>query len=194
MDKITDRKPSILNQVIRGVLIASAIGASSLMILSFLVRPPSGHGAVTTLTDIHALARAIEGFENEYEKLPDISLSDFEMQGPEAVNLITILLGKEEGGLSNMQNPRQIAFLAGRMTKHRKQGGIIFRSAYEVDGIYDSWGNPLRLVLREPGQTKTTFSLGGKIVTVDKPAAVLSRGPDMKWGTEDDLKSWEYQK
>ena len=188
MKEDASNKPSILRQVVRGVLIASAIGASAVLILSFLAEcRPNKHVTNPTLTDIQALARAVEGFENQYDKLPDVSLLDFEMEGSEAVKLITVLLGKEEEGQGNIQNPRQIAFLTGRMTKHRKQGGIIFRSDYEADGIYDSWGNPLRIILRSPGQSTLVVPHLGKQVTTSKPAVVLSRGPDQKWGTEDDI-------
>ena len=186
MKEGTRTKRSILSQVIRGLFIASVIGVSALVALSSLV-PRANPPAVQTLTCIQALAGAVQGFEDVYEKLPNVPLLDFEMEGPEAVKLITVLLGKEEGGQSNMQNPRQISFLTGRMTKHRKQGGIVSFSSYEVGGIYDSWGNPLRVIFRPPGQSTITVSHLGKQVTTSKPAIVLSRGPDQKWGTEDDL-------
>jgi hypothetical protein len=111
---------------------------------------------------------------------------DFETEGREAVRFITILQGKEDGG-PDMQNPRQIAFLAARNTKNRKQGGLLYSSANEVVGMYDAWGNPLRVILRPPGQSTTTVSYLGKQVTTSKPVVVLSKGPDQKWGTEDDL-------
>jgi len=186
MNKSTSNGRSIPKKVIVGVLIASVIAISAIVILPSLL-PRANPPAITTLIDLQALARAVEGFESEYEKLPNVSLLDFETEGPEAAKLITVLLGKEEGGQSNMQNPRQIAFLVGRMTKHRKQGGIVSSSTYEVGGIYDSWSNPLRVALRPPGQSTITVSYLGKQVTTSKPAVVLSRGPDQKWGTEDDL-------
>jgi len=186
MNEGTSNKPSILKQVARGVLIATVIAVSALVVLSSLV-PRANPPAVQTLTCIQALAGAVQGFEDVYEKLPNVSMLDFETEGLEAVKLITVLLGKEEEGQGNIQNPRQIAFLTGRMTKHRKQGGIIFRSDYEADGIYDSWGNPLRIILRSPGQSTLVVPHLGKQVTTSKPAVVLSRGPDQKWGTEDDI-------
>ena len=186
MNEDTSNKPSALKQVIFGVVVAFAIAASAIVFLSSRI-PRANPPELQTLTCLQALAQSIEGFENEYKKLPDVSLLDFETEGREAVKLITILLGREQGTQIDKQNPRQIAFLATRLTKNRRRGGLVYSSTNEIEGIYDAWGEPLRIILRPPGQSTLTVPHLGKQVTTSKPAVVLSRGPDQKWETEDDI-------
>ncbi len=148
-----------------------------------------GHGNARTLNVVNALAQSIESFESEYARLPDVNALDFETESPQAVQLITIVLGIEDSGAA-MQNPRQIPFLNAPRAKAKNRLGFYFSRENEVVGIYDSWGNPLRVILRDPGQSATRVTRRGKHFTVSKPAVVLSRGPDGKWDTKDDLHSW----
>lgn len=138
---------------------------------------------------IKGLAQSLGRYESEYDKLPDSPALDFETEGPEVAQLITVLLGKEETGPS-MQNPRQIPFLNIRISKHKNYGGLVYSDENKVLGIYDAWGNPLRVTLRPPGKTATTLIYCGERIASYEPAVVFSRGPDQKWGTEDDLTSW----
>ena len=144
-------------------------------------RPPA------TPAHLNWLANSIRSFEVEYGKPPDVQNLDFETEGPQAVKFLTILLGKEDTG-PEMQNPRQVAFLTARNTKNRKMGGLVYNSPEnKIQGMYDAWGNPLRVILRPPGKVATTISYRGKQLASYQPAVVLSRGPDQQWGTEDDL-------
>ena len=177
---------SILTQVLRGILIALAIGFLAMVVISFLTGPRPGPG--TTVDDINALAQAIEGFENVYERLPSVPSLDFETEGPQAAELITVLRGKEVTS-HEMQNPRQLVLLNIRISKNKRQGGLVFSSENKAEGIYDAWGNPLRVIMRSPGQSTMTVPHAGKQVTTSKPAVVLSRGRDGKWDTKDDLMS-----
>jgi hypothetical protein len=178
----------ILTQVLRGILIGLALGILVMMVLSILASPRPNHGASRTLNDVNDLARSLKYYEEEYGKLPSVPSMDFETEGPQAVELITLLLGKENPD-HEMQNPRQIAFLTMRVIKNRKQGGLVISPKNEIVGVFDVWGNPLRVILRPPGKTATTISYRGKEVASSEPAVVLSRGADGKWGTEDDLMS-----
>ncbi|MEK7953058.1 hypothetical protein [Luteolibacter soli] len=184
MKEGTNNGCSIQKQAIVSVLIVCVIAVSAIVFVASRIPRID-----PTLTDLPVLAQAIERFESEYGRLPKASALDFEMEGPEAVKLITVLLGKEQGAQSDMQNPRQIVFLTGRNTKHKEQGGIVYSSGNKAEGIYDAWGNPVRVILRPPGKTAITLSFRGKQVDFDRSAIALSRGPDQKWGTEDDLMS-----
>ncbi|HEY1123239.1 MAG TPA: hypothetical protein VGE67_16620 [Haloferula sp.] len=186
MNQATNNGRNVLKQVIFGIVVTFAIAASAIVFLSLRL-PRANPPELQTLTCLEALAQSVQEFENEYKKLPDVSLLDFETEGQEAVKLLTILLGKEQGTQISKQNPRQIAFLATRLTKNRRQGGLVYSSANQIEGIYDAWGNPLRLILHPPGQSTLTVPHLGKQMTTSKPAVVLSRGPDLKWGTEDDI-------
>ena len=138
-----------------------------------------------TMNSLTDLAGSIAKYADEYGKLPNAPSSDFETEGPEAAGLITVLRGKEE--IQQMQNPRQIAFLTMRTSKHKKLGGLVMTSDNKVAGAYDNWGNPLRVILRPPDKAVHFISYRGKQVANDQPAVVLSRGADQKWGTKDDL-------
>lgn len=183
----------ILSQVLRGIIIAFAIMALFLMVMSVLSLVSDNHNRdprinARTLVSITNLARSIEFFESEYGKLPSAPELDFETEGPQAAKWLTVLLGKEDPE-QEMQNPRQIVFLTMRVTKNRKHGDLVISPKNEVVGVYDAWGNPLRVILRPPGKTVNPISYRGKRVTNDQPAVVLSRGKDGKWDTEDDLMS-----
>jgi hypothetical protein len=177
----------ILRQVLRGILIAVLIGTVAIVVL-FIGRPLHGdrHGAALTLNDINELTQSIEAFESEYGKLPDTASLDFELEGPQAAGFITVLLGKE-APQSNIQNRRQITFLALRISRNKRHGGLVFSSDNKPEGIYDRWGNPLRVILRSPGETTLTVPHAGKQVTTSKPFVVLSKGADGKWDTKDDV-------
>jgi hypothetical protein len=154
----------------------------------FPPRPPHVCGIPRTPADLDRLAESIEHYAEEYGKLPNVPSLDFETEGPQAVELITVLLGKEEAR-HEMQNPRQIVFLTMRTSKNKKHGGLVITPDNKVVGAYDSWGNPLRVILRPPGKTVNIISYRGERIANNEPAVVLSRGEDGKWDTEDDLMS-----
>jgi hypothetical protein len=176
-------------QVLRRCLIAFAIAFLALIVPSLLSKPrPNPYRTRGTLSSLNAFAQAVEYFEEKYGKLPEIPTLDFETEGPQAAAWITVLLGKEEIS-PEMQNPRLLVFLTMKISENRRQGGLVMSTDNRVVGAYDYWGNPLRVILRPPGQSTFVVSHLGKQVTISKSAAVLSRGPDQKWGTEDDLMS-----
>jgi len=176
----------ILTQVLRGILIAVLIGMAAMLVPSLITPRHHDHRPVRTLNDLNGLANSIANYTGEYARLPTAPSLDFETEGTGAVDLITVLLGKEESG-PNMENPHQILFLNVSINKNKKQGGLVHSADRRVVGIYDAWGNPLRVILRPPGQAMLTVPHAGKQVTTSKPAVVLSRGRDGTWGTKDDL-------
>jgi len=170
--------------VFGGAVIVTTLFGLGIVVLK-LIQPLHGCGIQRTPDDLNRFAESIAHYHDEYGKLPKAPSSDFETEGPEAAELITVLRGEEE--IQQMQNPRQIAFLTMRISKHKKQGGLVLSSDNKAVGIYDAWGNPLRVILRPPDKTVHLISYRGKQVTNSQPAVVLSRGADQKWGTKDDL-------
>lgn len=65
-------------------------------VLLFQSRLPNVCGAPRTTGDLDRLAESFERYEEEYGKLPNAPSMDFETEGPQAVELITVLLGKED--------------------------------------------------------------------------------------------------
>ncbi|WP_264500181.1 hypothetical protein [Luteolibacter flavescens] len=161
------------------------------VVASILIgRPPNSHTtqfAVRTTQLLTSVAQALESFENQYERLPRTDALDFEIEGPEGSKLATVLLGKEESGIE-MQNPNQIAFLTVQITRTKaKGGGVLYSSENKVEGVYDNWGRPLRVILRPTGKSEITLPHGHPPQQFSLPFVVLSRGKDGLWGTEDDL-------
>ena len=181
--KTSDLRPG--HTVFGGAVIVTTLFGLGIVVLK-LIQPLHGCGIQRTPDDLNRFAESIAHYHDEYGKLPKASSSDFETEGPEAAEFITVLLGKEDSD-GNMQNPRQIYFLAMRISKHPQQGGLVMTSDNRVAGAYDAWGNPLRVILRPPDKTVHLISYRGKQVTNSQPAVVLSRGADQKWGTKDDL-------
>lgn len=166
--------------VVVAVFLAGAYG------LSVKVTPGSGR-TLTTATEMEA---AVSFFEEEYGRLPEVGSSAFDADDAKGRLLATILLGRgEEGTLA--QNPRKIPFLSIEITKSAAKGGLLLGNGFEVLGIYDSWGEPLEIVLRKPGERGITLVHRGKTVTIDRPVVVFSKGADKIAGTKDDVKTWD---
>ncbi len=146
-----------------------------------------------TLTTLTGLQQAMERYHSEYSKLPDIGMSGDEMrtEGQAGIELLTVLLGKEETG-DKMQNPRHIPFLNVTVSKNKKKGGLVYSSGPNpvIEGLYDAWGNPFRVIVDSDLDGTLRFDCGGKPVTLKKAAAVISPGPDGIEGIEEDVKSW----
>ena len=202
MHKKRGKKLSILTQMLRGVLVAILLGLAVVLLLSIFDRPHIRQDVVSTLDDANRLAQAIEHLETEYEKHPDTPSLDFETEGPDAVKLITVLLGNEDSA-PDMQNPRQLMFLTIRISKNKRRSGLVLSPDEKPKGIYDAWGHPLRVILRPPDQSTLRVAHAGKQVTTSTPAVVLSRGPDALVlsrgrdgieGTSDDIQSWKFKR
>ena len=147
--------------------------------------------AVTTLTDVTALSRAIDAFYSEYNKLPTVGSSGDEMvaEGQSGQELLKILLGKEDTS-SDMQNPRQIAFLTARNTKNKKQGGLVYSNSGQIEGMYDAWGRPLNIKFDDDYDEEIQDPVKQGDTVRQKRAIVWSFGADGKFGDNDEVKSW----
>lgn len=152
--------------------------------------------ALQTQTDVSALGQAVNHFFSEYSKLPDPGADDFTTEDDAGRTLLGVLFGKEPAGPA-MMNPRKIPFLNVKIGRHKKKGGLIYvsESGREIEGFYDAWGNPFRVILDSDNDGVLRFAYGGKPMEVrGHGCLVSSRGPDGAEGTEDDLKSWSDSK
>ena len=139
------------------------------------------------------LQSAVEGCDREYGRIPDVGALHLTMEGARAGELLKILLGEEEES-SGMLNVRQLPFLSAKRGSSKRKGGIIYHSKapHGPPGFYDRWGEPLELFLRAPDASDLVFHDGKRLVRLPGAvAAVMSKGPDRKRGTRDDLKTWE---
>ncbi len=147
-----------------------------------------------TLNDANNLKMALDRFYGEYNRLPDFGMTGDEMQmeGQAASELLTILLGKEEVG-SNMQNPRQLAFLNSKPNTIKAKGGLIYSSASSnamPEGFYDAWGKPFRLKIDDDYDGEILDPLRQGNVIRGATFAVYSYGADNKQDGGDEIKTW----
>lgn len=147
---------------------------------------------VETQTSATALITAINNFNSEYNRLPDVGMQGDEMttDGVSGAELLTVLMGKEEKG-SSMQNPRQINFLTVKETKIKKKGGLLYsRSGGQIEGLYDAWGNPFTILIDDDYDDEIRDPIRQGNVIRNKVAVVYSFGPDGKIGDGDEVKTW----
>lgn len=134
---------------------------------------------------VMSTASAVDHYYQEYSKLPDAGANDFKTDDPAGLKLLEMLLGPA--------NPRHVPFLIVEIGKHRMKGGLIYGSGSggSIVGLYDAWGNPLRVMLDDDYDGVIRFIYGGKPEAVHgKLVLVASKGPDGIEGTADDVKSW----
>ncbi|MCW1887593.1 type II secretion system GspH family protein [Luteolibacter flavescens] len=146
---------------------------------------------VETQATITALSQAMDAFYSDYNRMPSVGSSGDEMttEGQAGADLITILLGKEESS-SEMQNPKQISYLNTKVGKTKAKGGLIYSNGNKVQGLYDAWGEPLRIKFDDDFDDEISDPVTqGKIVR-QKRFVVWSWGPDKKFGDNDEVKSW----
>ena len=153
-----------------------------------------GNPSSGTRNDARRLQVAVEGFHREYGSFPGMEASHLLLEGPRAGDLLKVLLGKEEEG-AVMRNPRSLAFLDAKSVRDKAKGGLVFSSSSGTalpEGFYDGWGEPMEIFLRGPSAPNLVFHDGKRLVRLEGAvAAVMSKGPDRKRGTDDDMKSWD---
>lgn len=138
-----------------------------------------------------ALAEAVERFNSEYNRLPDVQREVQTDQG-QGITLLEILLA-EEGTGSDIENTRQVVFLEAKEAKG-KRGGLDFGSGSSgsVQGFYDPFGNPYTVVMNVEYDNALQFSYGGRQYNLrGRNVAVYSPGADMEEGTADDIRTFE---
>jgi prepilin-type N-terminal cleavage/methylation domain-containing protein len=146
--------------------------------------------SVTTLNDINGLSSALDAFYNEYSRMPNIGSGDqITTEGESGAKLLTILLGKEDSS-GEMQNPRQLAFLSPRVTKNKKQGGLVYSSGNQVEGMYDAWGRALNIKFDDDFDGEINDPVKQGDIVRQKKAIIWSFGADGKFGDNDEVKSW----
>lgn len=143
---------------------------------------------------VRALEQSIESYISEYSKFPNISANSDEVQtiGESGVELLTILMGKEQTGTS-MQNPRQIPFLSGLKEAKGNKGGILYGrggSGNDIQGLYDPWGKPYRILLDDDFDDEIRDPIKSGTIIRNRKVVVYTLGNDDKAGTADDVKSW----
>lgn len=145
--------------------------------------------ATTALATVIALERAINEIHIEYGKIPEIG-NRVTTNSPEGIELLNILLGLDEKS-DNALNSRGIKFLRVKEGKNQKNGIIYAADGKSVKGLFDPWGNPYTVILDTEYKEHLHFAVGS--LTVDlkgRRAAVFSPGPDIKPGTDDDVRNW----
>lgn len=148
---------------------------------------------VQALNDAKALEIAIDGFFQEYSRFPNVTSNSDEIQtvGEAGVQLLRILLGKEETGTA-MQNPRQIPFLNVKEGKGNK-GGIIYGrggGADSIQGLFDPWGRPYIILFDDDFDDEIRDPLKSGQIIRNRKVVVYTLGNDGKANTNDDVKTW----
>lgn len=173
-----------------GVVVGAAVISVGIFGPQLGLRIGRGCGPGRTQMAANALRSAVEQFEMECGRLPEVGSSAFDSDDEEGRLLAEILLGREQDE-GQAQNPRKIPFLCIETANSRGKGGLLYGERLEVLGIYDSWGEPFQILLRKPGEWGITFVHRGKTVTLERPVVVFSKGEDRIAGTEDDVRTWK---
>jgi hypothetical protein len=173
-----------------GVVVGAAVILVGIFGPRIGLRIGRGCGPGRTQMAANALLSAVEQFEMECGRLPEVGSSAFDSDDEEGRLLAEILLGREEDK-GQAQNPRKIPFLSIETARSAGKGGLLYGKESEVLGIYDEWGEPFEILLRKPGERGITLVHRGKTVMIERPVVVFSKGKDRIAGTKDDVRTWE---
>jgi hypothetical protein len=170
-------------------LVAGAVGLFCLVIVAILasLAIPSFNKfqargqALQVRMAMRDLGYAVQGYQIEYERLPDLAETD--EQKPLKVQglLLDILMGKNPD-----QNPREIAFF----TPPAKGKMVLATHAAGLVELQDEFGNVFHMHIdwNEDGSIPDPERRGAMI---SEPVIVYSAGPDGDYGTwKDNVKSW----
>lgn len=149
------------------------------------------------LVAVGALKSAVENFYGEYNRLPEaggigtlIKTDDGSGQ-----KLLEILLAMENG--ASAQNSRGIVFLQVKEAKGGRGGLEYGANGDSVQGMYDPFGNPYQVVMKDYGEDVLRASFTGpsggteSVNVRGAQIAVFSPGGDKEAGTPDDIKTWK---
>lgn len=176
-------------------MIIMGVIAAAMVALGVAGSNPAPHRSHTrvgmTERVIEELKTATRCFEEEYSRLPDPGVFEATTDSPEGRLLLVILLGSEREG-DAVGNPRRIRFLGAVVKQRKERGGLVYETPGSFPGLYDAWGEPFHIFLREPTAKTLSFIWQGKTVELDAtPIAIVSKGPDKIEGSADDLRSWQ---
>ncbi|MFT5469532.1 MAG: hypothetical protein ACI8UO_004653 [Verrucomicrobiales bacterium] len=137
---------------------------------------------------LRALRTALRDYYSEYKKLPPIHQSDDDFAGELSGDLIVALFAVKDHSATARLNPRGIQFLT---TKSGLSG--IRGLSKSKNGKYqflDPWGEPCHLFLDLNYDDKMQIPFkSGKLEIVYTTVFLISKGPDRRFGTEDDIRS-----
>jgi len=148
---------------------------------------------------------AVLTFYDEYGHLPlpsgssSGSSQDIEIltSGAQGVELLTALMGMESDS-DNMLNPKKIRFLdvpeGKRSGSNSGKDGIIYSSGNTIQGLYDPWGQPYRVLFDanyDDTLDNNPFSSGSQLLR-GRRVGTYTFGKNKKndRGGRDDVKSW----
>jgi Domain of unknown function (DUF4190) len=135
-----------------------------------------------TRIELGNLSQAIEGYYQEYSKLPESGAGDFTTSDPAGKRLLAHLIGDGRNG----EAMRVPCFL-----EASPDSAALSVSERVERGYFDAWGNPFRVILEDDYDDVLRFTYGGRLEVVhNRLALVASRGADGVEGTGDDVKSW----
>jgi prepilin-type N-terminal cleavage/methylation domain-containing protein len=147
---------------------------------------------------------AVLTFYDEYGHLPlptgasGGGSQDIEIQtvGAQGVDLLTALMGMESDS-DNMLSPKKIRFLdipEGKRTGNTGKNGIIYNSGNSIQGLYDPWGQPYRILMDanyDDNLDNNPFSSGNSILRGRRVGAyTYGKNKRNDQGGQDDVKSW----
>ena len=154
----------------------------------------------TALATVVALEQAVNNFYTEYGSIPTKATEDTEIEtnSAEGKDLLKVLLGIETG--TDQMNPRAIKFLSVKEGKAKGNsggtGGLVYsgKEATAVQGLYDPWGGPYKLMLDcDYDERITTAPTNGGGATLNgRRVAAWSEGGDYNGAKKpaDDVKNW----
>ncbi|MES2924454.1 MAG: prepilin-type N-terminal cleavage/methylation domain-containing protein [Verrucomicrobiota bacterium] len=155
----------------------------------------------TALATVVALEQAVNQFYNEYGSMPTTATADtqIDMNQAEGTTLLKVLLGIEPSSATQM-NPRSIKFLSVKEGKAKGtsggSGGLVYKGTggTDVQGLYDPWGGPYKLMLDCDYDEKITTAPtnGGGATLNGRRVAAWSEGADYAGNKKpaDDVKNW----
>jgi hypothetical protein len=151
----------------------------------------------TARSQIYAtgLLQAIEGYHHEYGSLPKVASKGGELvtEDPDGVELLTVLLGKEETDKGPMENKKQMRFLSVDETKTKNKGGLLYSNGgagVTPGGVYDVWGNAFRIRFATGDSREIPDPFRQGEVIRGKVAIVFSYGKNGEPSDRDDVKTW----
>ena len=141
----------------------------------------------------NALVTAVEKFETEYNRLPDVGAGGdvvtVNTNTSDGVELLRILLA-DEGTGGSLQNKRKLVLLDVKEAKAQK-GGVDYGTSgnSSAQALYDTFGNPYTVVLNAGYRNALTFTIpeGAEYNLRGESVAVYSAGADRELGTSDDI-------
>lgn len=150
----------------------------------------------TALSTATSLEMAVTSFFNEYGTIPanitEDTKSPLETNRGTGLDMVKVLVAGTDAN-SVALNPRAIKFLSAREGKARKNG-LIYSTAGAVEGLFDPWGGPFRVVLDGDYDDKVDVqpANGTKVTLNGRKVAVWSEGADFNDGKKsaDDVKTW----